>query len=632
VRQSAGFPGNGSGYARPRRVIVVGAGLAGLAAARTLTDHGVEVIVLEARDRIGGRVWTRDGVDFGAHWIHGTEGNPLTNLARRLSLDTLFVGGDSSYSGGWDHLVLFGHGGEALTNVEKLRSILLADEVRDDLDARRRRLVMHGEPDRSYHDVVEEIVSTRRLSDADRRLVDWHIALTARDDCAADDSTLSFLWWDEGYEVYGYGDSVFVRGFGSLAEALAKGLDVRLEHEVQRIEQTSASGPAVRVTTTRGDFTADAAIVTLPLGVLKSGAVDFSPPLPASKRGAIDRLGMGNLAKIVVRFDKPFWPTDQYVFGYLCQPLRDRPTLIVSLWKTHEIPALVLHAGGSLAREVERWPIAQAQAWAMDVLRDIFGDDVPMPRSIERTEWDLDPYSRGSYSFVAVGSTPDDIDELAKPAGRVYFAGEATNRHHWAGAHGAYASGVREAARLLNDPAVLPSRAFVENRRWRDTMMRATRLFNLLSNSIDAADADARVDFLSECDVFSTVPASDLRVLVTMFEPVTFAAGDIICRIGDRATCVYAIQSGEVEVRLGDDSIIARLGPRNVVGEFGLFQSGHRTATVVACAPTQALSLDYQRFQRFLLAFPESQFALLGLTVERLMRQSNAFHALRRDE
>jgi monoamine oxidase len=613
--------GTGAHHVRPRRVIVVGAGIAGLAAARTLVDHGVEVVVLEARDRAGGRCWTQNGIDLGAHWIHGTEGNPLTNLARRNALDTLFVGGDSSYSGGWDHIVLHGESGRRLSYVEKMSSILLADEVRDELDSMRRRRVAVGESDISYREAVDRVLASRDLSDIERQQVDWHIALTARDDCAADDSTLSFLWWDEGYEVYGYGDSVFVRGYGAVIEALARGLDVRLQHVVKRIAHSPVG---VDVATDNGDFAADAVIVTLPLGVLKAGAVEFLPALSAGKQMAIERLGMGDLTKVVVHFAHPFWPIDQYVFGYLCRPLHDRPTMIVNMWKTHEIPALVLLAGGCLAREIERWPLETVSAWAAEVLRDVFGEEVPEPESVQCTQWDIDPYSRGSYSFVAVGSTPDDIDELAKPIGqRVCFAGEATNRHHWAGAHGAYASGIREAARLLNDPAVLPSRAFVENRRWRDTLMRATRLFNLLSNSIDAADAEARVEFLTECDVFSAVPEHELRVLVTMFEPVSFAAGETVCRIGDRATCVYALSEGEVEVHLADESLIATLGRGKVVGEFGMFQAGRRTATVIARTDVEALSLDYQRFQRFLLAFPESQLALLALTVDRLMEQSN---------
>src|SRR6185436_11191243 len=92
---------------------------------------------------------------------------------------------------------------------------------------------------------------------------------------------------------------------------------------------------------------------------------------------------------------------------------------------------------------------------------------------------------------------------------------------------------------------------------------------------------------------------------------------------GEVATCVYAIVEGEVEVRLGDGSVVTVLRRGNVVGEYGLFQAGRRTATVVASVPTRVLSLDYQRFRRFLLAFPESQFALLSLTVQRLMTQSN---------
>ena len=86
--------------------IVIGAGLSGLSAARALVDAGWKAIVLEARDRTGGRVQTVDGIDMGAHWIHGTEGNPLTNLARQLDVPIMFVGGDSSYTGGWEQLQL----------------------------------------------------------------------------------------------------------------------------------------------------------------------------------------------------------------------------------------------------------------------------------------------------------------------------------------------------------------------------------------------------------------------------------------------------------------------------------------------------------------------------------------------
>src|SRR6185295_1961569 len=266
---------------------------------------------------------------------------------------------------------------------------------------------------------------------------------------------------------------------------------------------------------------------------------------------------------------------------------------------------LVLQVGGSTARWIEEMPMAECESWALSVVRDIFGDSIPAPMSIERTQWNTDPFSRGSYTYIAVGSTPQDMAAIAEPVGNsLYFAGEATYRYHWAGAHGAFASGMREAARILDDPAVLIQRAFTENRRWRDAMMRATRLFNAMSQSVGVDEIESRIALLVHGDIFSNVPPNELRVLATMFEPVAFAENEMLCEIDAPANCVYVIASGRVEVRLGDGTVVATHGRGGVVGEYGLLHAGRRTATVVALEATEAFSLDYHRFQRFLLAFP----------------------------
>src|SRR5262245_41248091 len=231
------------------RVAVVGGGIAGLAAADALQERGFEVTVFEARDRLGGRIHTVDGIDLGAHWIHSTEGNPVATLARRFNADTIFVGGDSTYTGGWDHLRLCDGDGRTLSPDEKVFSILVADEVRDRLDALRRQRTAARLPDLSIREALQLAIDGMDLSDEARVAVEWHVALSARDDCAADMDALSFLWWDDGYEVYGYGDSVFARGYGVLIEGLADSLDVRLAHVVHEIQHGRSDDPAVRLLT-----------------------------------------------------------------------------------------------------------------------------------------------------------------------------------------------------------------------------------------------------------------------------------------------------------------------------------------------------------------------------------------------
>jgi monoamine oxidase len=619
---------------RPPRfkdVIVIGAGIAGLTAARALTQRGVDVQVLEARDRIGGRVWTVDRLDLGAQWIHGTEGNPVTSLCRELGIPLLYVGDDSSYLGGWENLHLLDAGGKPVSLDTKTRSIAVADAVRDEFERWRSARQPGRSGDVPAAAAFAQVMRQRRLDESRIREADWHVRINTRDDWGGFRDTLSALYWEEGYQVYGYGDSAFPDGYGVLPERLAQGLPIRLNTVVTRVRQ-GANGVAVQ--TDGGEYRADAAIVTVPLGVLKSGALAFQPELPRAKRDAIRRLGVGCLAKLALFYDEPFWPREPYVFGMADGADAMSPTLAVNLWVTHRLPCLVFIVGGELGQEVERWPLDQAIAWAQRALQRMFGQ-APKPARTLRTNWTLDPFALGAYSHVPVGATPADFDALAEPVGtRLLFAGEATCRQHWACAHGAHVSGLREAARLLDDRSVLPPLRITEDRRWRDMMVRATRFFQMRATAADRRETARRVAVLRKSEVFAEVEDRELTLLATMFERRALSPGETLCRAGEEAREVYVVASGKVGVRNGHDrrsggrrggrrrEDLATAGPGTVIGEYGLVTpDARRTATLRAIGQAEVLSLDYPRFRQFVLAFPQCSLAMLGVTVERLKRE-----------
>ena len=410
---------------RPPRgqVVVVGAGMAGLAAARQLADAGVDVTVLEARDRIGGRMWTDSSlgvpIDLGAAWIHGTKGNPLVALAKQAGADTVETD--------WDNVVVFDARGEV--DAEAVDSAATAWE-------------------RALHDVYELADDAApgatvqnglaQVADLSDPLIAWNVAGAVSAEYAADPEELSLRWFGTEGEFDGP-DLILPQGYDRVARRLAEGLTIRTGTTITHIAD---DGSSVRLETSRGVVTADRVIVTVPLGVLKAGAITFDPPLPEAKRAAITRLGFGVLDKVVLAFDEPFWPREADVLG-LAGAQQPVPVLVNGL-SFGAGAVLVGLRGGSAARRGETLTDQQN----VDELRTALR--APAPRGRLVTRWAADPYARGSYSFLAVGSSPDDQEALAEPAGdRVLFAGEATQPEHFATVHGAYLSGVREAQRIL---------------------------------------------------------------------------------------------------------------------------------------------------------------------------------------
>ncbi len=433
-----------------RRVIVVGAGVAGLIAARLLVDAGVEVVVLEARARVGGRCFTQDiggaQVDVGAAWIHGWTDNPVAELAEALGL------GHRLHDYEPDRIV------DAVAGADVESAAYAAAEAQGELLYTRLAALRAAlGPTASLQDAIDRLVSDLGLVGQDERLLRFVLEqMTIEVDYGGPATRTSLELFDND-EYFGLDDHLLTGGYEALTAALAVGLDIRLSQPVTAIEHDAIE---VRVTTST-TFVADRVIVTIPVGVLQTDSIRFTPALPVAKRAALARLEMGSLEKVVLRFAAPFWGSGADRAWYYLSATRGEFPLILDMSDDAGAPTLVLIHGGQRARDaLDQRSDPQLVADALRVLEAVLGVTPPMPLASQVTRWREDPYSRGSYCFPALGQQPEDFDTLAAPiAERVLFAGEGTDPAYFGTVHGALRSGIREATRLGAAPELDLSRA-----------------------------------------------------------------------------------------------------------------------------------------------------------------------------
>ena len=364
------------------RVIVVGAGMAGLVAARLLHDSGFAVTVLEARDRLGGRTWTDDSLgaplDMGGSWVHGVDGNPLTLWCDKLGIELVENQGDR---------LLIDERATAPTREGQRRRAILgraAFKTAIEWSSWKSRMLTASRGPRSIsvRQAIEPLLQASWLPEVDKLVVATFVEMSEGVQSAPWDAVAVEEWFPtEGLDRNAQPKG----GFRQLVDDAAQGLDVRLGAPVQRLAWSEAGVSAILKS---GEaISADRAVVTVPLGLLRAGLPLLDPLPPLAQQQAIGRLGYGAgvLGKIYLRFPRRFWPEQLKWFGRLPDGPEKRGTFntFVSHLDETGLPILLSFSNGATAVRLDRSASdAEVTEVAMTSLRRMFGPDIPAPEAM----------------------------------------------------------------------------------------------------------------------------------------------------------------------------------------------------------------------------------------------------------
>ena len=412
-------------------LVIVGAGAAGLGAARRALDLGLTVRVLEARDRMGGRAWTEANsfgfpIDIGCHWLHSAEENPWVKIAKELDFP---VSRMKPTFRGWNG-----------------QRWLSKDEDREAEAAISAYFNSISEAGLAGHDVAVAEVTPRdgpwtHLCDA---VLSWDTSVDAEQA-----STLDLARFRRTEEDWSQKD-----GLGALVARYGAGLPVTLDAPVTDIRWTNRwTNREVVAETPKGTVKASAAIVTVPPSLLAAGIPQFYPPLPADFMQACADLPLGSCEKAFLGIDLGLLDFEPDTYAVLGSKTRRMASVQIHPFG---LPLATVYFGGAYAHDVAAAGSNAIIAAAVDELAQVFGSAAL--RTVTHavaTGWDADPWSRGAYSAALPGRACAR-NKLQDPLGeRVFFAGEACSIESWATVHGALQSGWAAAERAA---AVLNSR------------------------------------------------------------------------------------------------------------------------------------------------------------------------------
>ncbi|CAF1466227.1 unnamed protein product [Adineta ricciae] len=429
-------------------VIVVGCGPSGISAAIELQKiPSLKFTVLEARDRIGGRVFTdittfgpNAPVDLGAQWIHHYRSENSLHKYHQLS-----EGRNSDY-----HFILrssttpiFDIDGTRISEEKISQAEKIYNQLYKKIIESSRLLSV----DKSVHDVIKSEYDQLTIDSQVKRLVDLSFGFIEQYEAENLDqlSAKSFLTSDDGLEEF---NLALPNGFGTFIQQIVRDhqLPVRLNSVVTRIDASSPDS-LVQIRTKDNElFRCKYVLVTIPLGCLKHRSIEFVPELPEWKQNAIDTMGYGIAGKIVLQFPYVFW--DSSYTTILCTSPRFRFILC-----RPDVGILHIKTTARVTTEIGNKADQETIDEVMILIRKLFPDaNVPEPSRYLITKWEHDPFAMGAYSYFAVGADNQTLMSLARECHeRIYWAGEHANYNGTLGCvDSAFDSGQREAKRIVD--------------------------------------------------------------------------------------------------------------------------------------------------------------------------------------
>jgi monoamine oxidase len=400
-------------------VVVVGAGAAGVAAGRRLAEAGLDILVVEARDRLGGRAHTVAGlpgmpVDAGCEWLHSAESNPWVGVARALGFvidETLpnwgarvsWHFGEAAQADWWAAREAFDARCEAAALEER-------DQAESDCLA----------PGGRWNALIGAVSTWANGAELER--------VSVKDHARYENSMLNWR---------------VLKGYGALVSTAGAKLPLRLGTTVDRIDHR---GKTITVATSRGDIAARSVIVTIPTNLLARETIRFVPALPDKIEAAAGLpLGIADKVFFALEGSADDLPRDHHLVGKT-----DRVATGGYHIRIHGWPVIEAYLGGSLAAGLEREGPAGMADFAIGELVGLLGGEMRKRlRPIAQSAWVLDPLATGSYSCALPGHADDRLTLIEPVDERLYFAGEACSINFFGTAHGAFISAAAAADRLI---------------------------------------------------------------------------------------------------------------------------------------------------------------------------------------